>query len=201
LLATGAGELLAITTTIFAGLPLIFLPAQILWVNLVTNGLQDVALAFEPKEIGVEERPPRSPGEGILNRTLWIRLGIIGVIIGVASLGIFISALLIGAEVAHARTLAVTTIVFAQFFHVFNSRSERAPVFRQRPTENRFLFFSMIIAFVAQMAFIYVPAMQTIFRTTALNITELLLTAVIASTVLIGSELDKWRLRARDARA
>ncbi|MDI6716464.1 MAG: HAD-IC family P-type ATPase [Actinomycetota bacterium] len=200
LLATGAGMLVAVFTTIVTVIPLIMLPAQILWVNLVTNGLQDVSLAFDPKEPGVERRPPRDPKEGIFNRTLLIRLAILGLIIAIGTFGIFIIELSAGASLERARTMALTTVVFAQFFHVFNSRSERISVFRQNPAENRFLFFSMIAAFTAQMALLYLPFMQTVFRTIALNINDLLITVAIASAVLVGSEIDKLRLRLTEPR-
>lgn len=196
LLTTGAGGLIAIFITIITELPLILLPAQILWVNLVTNGLQDVALAFDPKEPGVENRSPRKTTEGILNRTLALRLAILGLIIAVGTLGIFIAELMAGTPLAKARTIALNTLVFAQFFHVFNSRSEITSVFRQNPLNNRFLFLSILAAFTAQMALLYLPIMQTIFRTTALSVDDLLISIAIASSVLVGSEFDKWRLRA-----
>jgi len=197
LLTTGAGMLIAIFITIVTAIPLILLPAQILWVNLVTNGLQDVALAFDPKEPGVERRRPRDPKEGVLNRILFVRLGILGLVVGAAMLGIFLYTLSMNVSLPHARTMALTTIVFAQFFHVFNSRSETISVFRQNPASNRFLFFSIITAALAQMSILYAPFMRTVFRTTALSLNELLIAIGIASTVLIGSELDKARIRSR----
>ncbi len=200
LLTTGAGVLIAISITVTTEIPLLLLPAQILWVNLVTNGLQDIALAFDPKEPDVEKRPPRNPKEGVLNRNLIIRLAILGSIIAASVFGIFIVELAAGVSLEHARTIALTAVVFAQFFHVFNSRSELGSVFRQSPASNRFLFYSMLAALTAQMAILYVPFMRTIFRTTALNINDLLISIGIASTVLIGSEVDKWRLRMAEAR-
>ena len=110
-------------------------------------------------------------------------------------IAIFITELSLGVSLTHARTVALTTIVFAQFFHVFNSRSERISVFRQDPTNNRFLFFSVVAAAVAHLALLYVPIMRTVFRTTALNLRDLLIVIAAASTVLIASELDKWRIR------
>jgi len=200
LLTIGVGMIVAIFVTISAEVPLILLPAQILWLNLVTAGLQDVSLAFEPKEAGVEKRPPRDPKEGVLNRTLIIRVAILGLIIAAISLGVFLYQLMVGIPLEHARTIALTTIVFAQFFNVFNARSERISVFRQNPLENRFLFFSILAAFTAQMIFLYLPAMRTVFRNTALSLNELLVALAIASPVLLGSEIHKWRLRAAEAK-
>jgi len=200
LLTIGVGMIVAIFVTISAEIALILLPAQILWLNLVTAGLQDVSLAFEPKEAGVERRPPRDPKEGVLNRTLIIRVAILGLIIAAISLGVFIYQLMAGVPLDHARTLVLTTIVFAQFFNVFNARSEKTSVFRQNPLENRFLFFSILAAFTAQMILLYLPAMRTVFRNTALSFSELLVALAIASPVLIGSEIHKWRLRVADAK-
>ncbi|RJQ53629.1 MAG: HAD family hydrolase [Actinobacteria bacterium] len=199
LLPTGLGTLIAIFVTIVGEAPLILLPAQILWANLVTNGLQDVALAFDPKEPGIEGRPPRDPREGILSRLLWIRLVVVGAVVAAAALGTFLW-LLPNASLEHARTVALTAIVFTQFFHVFNSRSETKSVFRQNPLENRFLFFSMLAAFVAQMSILYVPAMNTLFRTTPLGARELLPVLAISSLILVASEIDKARLRRRMGR-
>ncbi|MFH1736872.1 MAG: HAD-IC family P-type ATPase, partial [Actinomycetota bacterium] len=124
LLTTGAGVLMAIFVTTISHIPLILLPAQILWVNLVTNGLQDVALAFDPKEPGVEIRKPRNPKEGVLNKRLIKRLVWLGSIIAAVTVSVFIGFLSLGYSLDHARTIALTTVVFTQFFHVFNSRSE-----------------------------------------------------------------------------
>ena len=198
LLTTGAGILIAILAAIVTGYPLMFLPAQILWMNLVTNGLQDVALAFDPKEPGVEERPPRDPKEGVLNWTLLARLAFLGGVVGLSSYAVFVSNLNAGSSLEHARTMALTTIVFAQFFHVVNSRSERLSVFKQNIADNKFLLFSMLAALVAQLALLYVPTMRMLFRTTALSVEELAIAVVVGSTVLIASELDKWRVRRRE---
>jgi len=195
LLASGLGELIAILTAIVTGYPLMFLPVQILWMNLVTNGLQDVALAFDPKEPGVEERPPRDPKEGVLNRTLLVRLALLGLVFGLSSYAVFVSTLSAGASLEHARTMALTTIVFAQFFHVVNSRSERLSAFQQNLAENKFLLVSMIAALIAQLSLLYLPTMQLLFRTTALSVEELAITFAVGSLVLAASELDKWRVR------
>jgi P-type Ca2+ transporter type 2C len=197
LLSSGLGQLLAVMTNLFTTLPLIFLPAQILWVNLVTNGLQDVALAFDPAEPGIERRPPRPPTEGVLNRTLIIRLAIIGLTLAVVSLGVFTAGLAAGMAEERARTIALTTIVFGQFFNIFNSRSERLSAFKQNPLENRFLAFSLITAFIAQMALIYWEPLRFVFRTTALSAGDWLIIIPLSFLVLVAGELDKWRVRSQ----
>jgi Ca2+-transporting ATPase len=191
LLSCGFGELLAIVATIFMRLPIPYIPAQILWLNLITNGLQDVALAFEPGEKGVIKRPPRSPGEGILTSLIIQRTLLMGIILAAGTLYIFISALKAGVPLERARTAALTTMVFFQFYQAFNCRSETQSIFSMSLITNPFLLFSMIAAFFAQMAVIYVPALQWIFRTVPLSSGELIQIALVTITVIVAVEIDK----------
>ncbi|MHB0976170.1 MAG: cation-translocating P-type ATPase [Candidatus Aquicultorales bacterium] len=201
LLTTGFGMLLAVTATLVTAIPLILLPAQILWVNLVTNGLQDVALAFDPPVPGVAERPPRRPREGVLNRTLIIRLLILGVVVGTVTFAAFLISLRLGISLPRAQSIALTTVVFTQLFHVFNARSETISVFRQNPASNRLLFFSIVAALIAQAAILYLPPMRAVFRTAPLTLGEALLAIAAASLVLWVSELLKWFSRHGEAEA
>ncbi|MDD3619178.1 MAG: cation transporting ATPase C-terminal domain-containing protein, partial [Desulfobulbaceae bacterium] len=180
------------------GLPIPYVPAQLLWVNLVTNGLQDVALAFEPGEKGIVDRPPRDPKEGIMSRILIERTLMVGLIISAGVVYNFVSALNAGDSLEKARTVAVTTMVFFQFFQAWNSRSELESVFRLNPLGNPFLFFSMIAAFLAQLAVIYVPPLQWVFRTEPISGTEWLQILIVASSVIVAVEIDKF-LRRRKA--
>jgi Ca2+-transporting ATPase len=191
LLTTGAGLLIAIFTTTVTNIPLMLLPAQILWINLVTNGLQDVALAFDPKESGVETRSPRPVSEGVLNSTLLARLAVLALVMAAIALAVFVLSLGSGYSLVHARTLVMTTVVFLQFFHVFNSRSEYVSVFRHSVINNPFLFYSIIAALLAQLAAIYVPFMQYIFKTVPLSPIEFMFAVGAASVVLFASELVK----------
>jgi magnesium-transporting ATPase (P-type) len=195
LLCGSVGITLAVLISLFAAAPLIFLPAQILWVNLVTSGLQDVSLAFDPEEPGVAERPPRPPREGILNRSLILRLAVIGVTIGAIGFGLFYYYLAAGASLSHARTVALTGIVFSQFFNVFNARSEKRSVFTVNPLTNRLLVFSQITALAAHLSLIYAPPMQLLFRTTPLQLNDWLLIGALGSVVIVVSELHKLKLR------
>jgi Ca2+-transporting ATPase len=102
LVSCGLGELLAILAAILTGFPIPYIPAQILWLNLVTNGLQDVALAFEPGEKGVINRPPRDPGEGILSRLIIQRTLLMGIILASGTMFIFISSIKTGVHLERA---------------------------------------------------------------------------------------------------
>jgi Ca2+-transporting ATPase len=199
LVSCGLGELLAIIATLLMGLPIPYIPAQILWLNLVTNGLQDVALAFEPGEKGVSERPPRDPKEGVLSSLMLQRILLMGIILAAGTVFMFVLELKAGLPLAKARTVALTTMVFFQFYQAFNCRSERRSVFKMSPVGNPFLFFSVIAAFFAQLAVLYVPAFQWIFRTVPLTAVEWLEIGAITITVVIAVELDKW-IRGRAAR-
>ena len=192
LIPTGVADILSIAVAVALGLPLPFIPAQILWINLVTNGMQDVALAFEPAEKGIIDRPPRDPQEGIMSRLLVERTVLVGLVITTGVILTFMFALKNGASLEHARTTAVTTMVFFQFFQAWNCRSETESIFRINPMSNPILFYSMIAAFFAQLAFLYAPPLQWIFRTVPLTGFEWAKVLAVSSTVLIVVELDKW---------
>lgn len=198
LIPTGVAAILSILGTVVMGMPIPYVPAQLLWVNLVTNGLQDVALAFEPGEKGIIDRPPRDPKEGIMSRILIERTLMVGLIISAGVVYNFVSALNAGGSLEKARTVAVTTMVFFQFFQAWNSRSELESVFRLNPLGNPFLFYSMIAAFLAQLAVIYVPLLQWIFRTEPISGGEWLQILMVASSVIVVVEIDKF-LRRRKA--
>jgi Ca2+-transporting ATPase len=191
LIPTGVAAIITIMATVMLGLPLPYLPAQLLWINLVTNGLQDVALAFEPGEKDVLQRPPRNPKVGIFNRLLVERTIIVGLLISAGIIYAFIHALNQGMSLEKARTIAVTTMVFFQFFQAFNSRSEIHSLFMMNPLGNPFLFFGTIAALLAHLAAIYLPAMQWLFRMEPLNPTDWLRIILISVTVIIAVEIDK----------
>ena len=144
LLSTGAAASVAVTLSVFAGTPLLFLPVQMLWMNVVTNGVQDIALAFEPAEGDELSRPPRPPSEGILSRTLWFRAGITGAWMALAVILSFIVELHNGYPEIHARTLALTMFVMFSFFQVFSSRAENKSLFQLRLLANKPLLYTSL---------------------------------------------------------
>jgi Ca2+-transporting ATPase len=191
LIPTGIAAIITILATVMLGLPLPYLPAQLLWINIVTNGLQDMALAFEPGEKDVLQRPPRHPQEGIFNRLLVERTILVALVISAGIIYEFIHALNQGMSIEKARTIAVTTMVFFQFFQAFNSRSEMQSLFRMNPLGNPFLFFGSIAAFLAHLAAIYLPAMQWLFRMEPIMPMEWLRIGLVTVTVVIAVEIDK----------
>jgi len=191
LIPTGVASILSIIGTVVAGLPIPYVPAQLLWINLVTNGLQDVALAFEPPEDDIHKRPPRDPQEGIMSKLLIERTILVGVLIAAGIIYNFASYLQAGASLEKARTIAVTTMVFFQFFQAWNSRSETRSIFSVSPTSNPFLLFALIAATFAQIALLYVPSLQWIFRTEPLSIVEWAWIISVAASVVAVVEFDK----------
>jgi len=192
LISCGLGELIAIIGTIVMGYPIPYIPAQILWLNLVTNGLQDVALAFEPAERGVLNRSPRNPKEGILSSLMVQRTLLMGITLAAGTLFLFISNLNAGVPLERARTVALTTMVFFQFYQAFNCRSETQSVFSMSPISNPLLFISMIAAFLAQLSVIYVPAFQWVFRTVPITMSEWVQIFLVSTTIILVVEMDKW---------
>lgn len=192
LIPTGIAAILSIIMSQLLNLPLPYLPSQLLWINLVTNGLQVLALAFEPGEKGVINRPPRSPHEGIMSRLLIERTILVGFVISCGVVGNYLLAIHSGDSLEQARTVAVTTMVFFQFFQAWNARSESTSVFQMSPMGNPFLFFGMIASIFAHLAVIYVPALQWVFRTVPLSLWEWAEILVVSTLIVFVVEIDKW---------
>jgi Ca2+-transporting ATPase len=191
LISTGAAEVLAILTTLVLHWPLPFLPAQILWLNLVTNGLQDVALAFEPGEPGVLARPPRRPGEGLISGVLWERTVVAGLVMAVGTLLLFWWELRASGQLGRAQTVALTTMVLFQVFHVGNCRSERRSVLALSPWSNPFLFAATAAALLVHVSGLYLPPTQFLLRVEPLDFQAWVRMAVVASTILVAVETHK----------
>jgi len=192
LVSCGFGELLTIIACMLGGLHLPYNPAQILWLNLVTNGFQDVALAFEPGERGVLGRKPRPSRERILSALMIQRTLLMGSILGFGTFIVYYLELVNGVSVESARSVALTTMVFFQFYQALNCRSETLSIFEMNPLSNPFLFVSMIGAFYAHLAVLYVPALQYVFRTVPLDLNQWVVVALSSVTIVIGVELDKY---------
>ena len=192
LVSSGVGELLSIIGSLALRLPLPLLPGQILWLNLVTNGIEDVALAFEPPEADDLRRPPRSPAEGILSRRLVERLLISGGVMAAGTLFVFLAEWGEDPErLAYARVAALTTLVAFQVIHVGNCRSERRSAFTTSPFSNRFLFFGVLGSALLHIAAMYFPPTQRLLHLEPLRGDSWLRIAATAVTILAVVELHK----------
>ncbi len=200
LVPAGIASILAILLSKILRLPTPYVAVQMLWVNLVTSGLQDVALAFEPAEGGILDRPPRDPSEGVMSSTMLQRSILVGVLIGVGDILNFVAALNSGYSLANARTMVMTTTVLFQFFQAWNSRSARESIFRIGLFSNPLLLFAVLAALAAQLAVLYVPVLQSLFQTVPLAPYEWVRILAVSWTVVLVVELDKLVRRRRERR-
>lgn len=197
LVSTAAAEVAAILTALGLRWPLLFLPAQILWLNLVTNGLQDVALAFEPGEPGVLERPPRRPGSGILSPLLWERTAVTGLVMAAGTLLVFGWGLRMGGSLVQAQTAAITTMVLFQAFHAGNARSEHVSIIRMNVFGNRFLLASVIAALAVHIGAMHWSATQFVLRFEPFPAVMWPVIVMVAASVLVSNEIHKFLRRGR----
>ncbi|TAK34586.1 MAG: HAD family hydrolase [Chloroflexota bacterium] len=204
LIPTGLGLVLTIIASIGLRLPLPFLPAQAIWINLVTNGLQDVAMAFEPPEGDIGRRAPRNPREGVMTRLMIERTVTVGLVLMIGTLVIFVWQLNSGASIDHARTVAVTTMVLFQNFHIFNSRSFTKSAFVINPLSNLFLFATIVGALGLHILAMYWAPLQLVLRFEPLPLETWLTLTAVAASVLVVVEIEKairHRLRAASKRS
>jgi Ca2+-transporting ATPase len=173
LLSCNMGEVLTMFVAALLGLPLPMLPIQILWVNLVTDGLPAMALGLDPGDPGIMQRKPRSPRESIFAHGLPRQILVMGVLISVSTLLAFITAFYWGGQdLVLARTMAFTTLVVVQLFYVFPCRSESYSVFELGLFSNPFLVGAVLCSFGMQLVVIYVPFFQHIFKTMPLQLSH-----------------------------
>jgi Ca2+-transporting ATPase len=194
-LTGNVGEIVALLVAPIVGLPLPLLPIQILWVNLVTDGLPGLAFVTEPAERGIMDRPPRPPGENVLARGLWQQVLWAGVLIGGITLAV--QSLGLGAGSAHWRSMTFTTLAFAQMSLALALRSERESLFRQGLLSNPALLGAVSLTVVLQMAVLYVPALRTVFHTEGLTGGEMLVVVGASCLVFAAVETEKLVRRRR----
>jgi P-type Ca2+ transporter type 2C len=194
LLSSNIGEIGLMAGASLAGLPLPLSAVQILYVNLATDGLPALALAVDPPEDDLMERPPRDPHRGIFTRPVVSLLVIGGIWSALVNLGLFAWALRSGRPLREAMTMTFVLLVLIQFFKAYNYRSDRHSVLRH-PFSNRWL--NMAIAWeLALLAFVvYLPAAHELFGTYALPFKDWLLVNVLAATIAPVLELAKWMER------
>jgi magnesium-transporting ATPase (P-type) len=199
LLSTGVGLVLTILSSLFGGWPLPYDAAQVLWINLVTKGLQDVSLAFEPGEPGLLKEPPRDPKEGVISRPVLHRMVWLGLFMAVGTMAVFWWVLRQGVPLELARSVAMTQMVMFQFFHVFNCRSMHRSIFGIDPLGNPYVLGSVSLALLAHLSILYVPWFQAIFGTVPIPPGTWAVIVAVSLTILLVAEIDKALLRRRRA--
>ncbi len=192
-LTSNAGEICTIFLAPFLGLPIPLLPIHILWINLVTDGLPGLALAVEPEEKGLMQRPPRPPRESIFAHGMWQDIMWVGLLMGGVSL--FTQAYAYHTGSAHWQTMVFTVLTLSQMGNVLALRSERESFFTLGPWTNRPLLGAVLLTFALQMATIYTPSLNPIFKTEPLDKDELVLCLALSSVVFVAVEIQKWLIR------
>lgn len=192
LLSMGAAELLMVLLAVVSGLPVPLLPVQLLWLNLVTNGIQGVAMAFEPGEGDSLRRSPRPPGESIFNRLMLERLLVAVPVVGIGGFLVYDIALRLGWAVEDARNLLLLAMVLFENFHVGNCRSETRSAFAISPLRSPVLFFGTLGAFLIHVAGMYVPALQEVLSTKPVEWRLWGVALAVSLLIIPAVELHKW---------
>jgi Ca2+-transporting ATPase len=192
-MTSNAGEIWVMLLAPFLGMPLPLLPLQILWVNLVTDGLPGLALTVEPAERNTMRRPPYPPQENIFGRGMARDILWVGLVMGLISLAMGYWAWATG----HAawQTMVFTTLTLSQMGNALAIRSERDSLFKIGLSSNRAMLGTVLLTFALQLAVVYTPLLQGIFKTQALSLDELAISLVTSTVVFWGVELAKWLMR------
>lgn len=194
-MTSNSGEIWTIFLAPFLGLPIPLLPIHILWINLVTDGLPGLALAAEPSEKEIMKRPPRHPQESIFAHGLGTHIIWVGLLMGFVS--IFTQAWAINNGNAHWQTMVFTVLCLSQMGHVLAIRSEKESLFTLGLFSNKPLLAAFALTFTLQMATIYVPFLNPIFKTAPLTLSELVVTIALSSVVFVAVEIEKLVKRKR----
>jgi Ca2+-transporting ATPase len=199
ILAGNVGELWVMLLAPLFGMPLPLLPLQILWINLVTDGLPALALGLEPAERSTMQRPPHRPNESIFARGLGVRVLVLGLLTGAASLGVGFGYWMAGR--AAWQTMVFTTLTLAQMALALGLRSDRDSLLRIGLGTNKPLLGAVALTVGLQAALIYLPFLQDIFHTTPLAMGDLALSLGLSGLVLAVVEVEKWWRRRQPARS
>ncbi|QEG40561.1 cation-translocating P-type ATPase [Roseimaritima ulvae] len=205
LVSTGAAELVLMTLAVATGSPYLpLLPVQILWLNVVTNGIQHVALALEPNEGGVLQRQPRSPDESIFNQLMIERTVIAALLMGIVGFGLFRWFLPADAspnDAATTRNLLLLLMVLFENFHVGNCRSETKSAFAISPFRSPVLLTGAVVAFLIHFAAMHSGFGQSLLGAEPISLNNWGLLILLALTILPVMELHKWTWRKRHPKA
>jgi len=198
LLSSNIGEVLAVAIALIAGGPMILLPVQILWMNLVTDGFSALALGMEKGEPDLMDHPPRAPDAGILDRSAMLIVGALGGYLALGALGLFAVYLATPDLAARAQTVAFTAMIVMEKFNVMNFRALHEPVIRLGLLSNRLLLTAVAATLGLQVLAIYAPFLQPVLRTVPLTLTDWGLILAVSAPIFLVPEAVKevvWRRR------
>ena len=192
LVSTGAAEIVLLTLAVMLGMPLPLLPVQLLWLNLITNGIQDVALAFEPSEGDVLNRQPRKPNEPIFNRLMIERTVIAAIVMGFVGFFFFLFLIRSGWNESSARNALLLLMVLFENVHIANCRSETKSAFSISIVRSPILILGVIGAFLIHVWSMYLPLGQKVLRTEPVDFSTWMLAFGCSLSILVVMEFHKW---------
>jgi Ca2+-transporting ATPase len=195
-MTSNAGEIWVMLVAPLLGMPFALRPLQILWVNLVTDGLPGLALGIEPAEKNVMKRPPYPPNENVFARGMASQIIWVGILMGLVSLGVGFYYWSIGNP--NWQTIVFTTLTLSQMGNALALRSERESIFKLGFLSNKSLLNAVLLTLVLQLAVIYVPFLQSVFKTNPLTAAELAISLLLSTIVFWAIELNKWWFRRAD---
>jgi magnesium-transporting ATPase (P-type) len=188
LISTGISEVVLFALALIVNMPLPLLAVQLLWLNLVTDGIQDFALAFEGGEPGALARPPRSPKEGIFNRQMIEQTVLAGSVMGLVAFGAWAGWQWVGRSEFEARNLTLLLMVLLENFHVFNCRSENISTFKVPLSKNIYIVMAAVAAQALHIGSMHIPFMQKILQIGPIRPYEWFCHLLLGATVLLAME-------------
>lgn len=197
LFATSAGGVLTIVGALLLGYPLPLLPAQIIWLNFVTGGFLDTALAMEPKESGLLKRKFDRPTKYLVDKLMAWRMFLMAVTMAVGTLYLF--RVYFETDLVKAWTVSLTLLAVFQWFNAWNCRSEDRSIFQMNPFSNKFLLGAIFIVVSLQVFVLYNPIAQKLLNTMPLERAEWTLIILVASSIILVEEIRKFFYRRRTA--
>ena len=193
LISTGAVEIVAFILALLVGLPLPLTAVQLLWLNLVTEGIQDVALAFEPGEGNEMNKPPRPPNQPIFDRLMIERVVISALTMGALAFTVFwYQYTIAGVSLEASRNIALLFLVMFENIQVFNSRSETESILKQPLFSNRLLLIGTLAAQLIHITAMYTPGLSDLLELQPVSLNQWLLLMATAFILLVVMELHKW---------
>lgn len=205
ILSSNTGEIWVMLIGPLLGMPLPLLPLQILWINLVTDGLPGLALSVEPAERGIMKRRPFHPNESVFSRGIGRQILWVGILMGMVSLGVgFFNWVNLGRPMSDGengsawQTMIFTTLTLAQMGNALAIRSNRDSLFQIGLFSNRPMVVAVASTFLLQMAVVYWEPLQGFFSTVSLTAEQLGISLLLSTAVFWAIEIEKWFIRRRD---
>lgn len=192
LMSDGFSEMVIIIGGLFLGWPLPLLAAQILWINLISDGFPNIALTMELGDKDIMKQKPVSPKKPIIDSEIKFLIILISVLSGLLALGIFYWVWKTTGDLEKARTMTFAAVAVNSLLYVFSCRSMRLFIWQKKMFSNKYLIIAVFMGFLLQLVAIYVPFFQNIFQTISLNLADWLIVFSVGFIDILAIEISKW---------